>query len=124
MQRAFELGSWASADELCDRLHDHFMSSGLVDWLQIAERADVLREHYSLLFRPVLYAACAQAWEGALTDFATRAHVHADALLQLMRDVRDETAADFPVRLLEIIAHGPAQCDHAECRVCGEGARP
>jgi hypothetical protein len=123
MGRTFELGSWDGEDQLTDRLHDHFEKSGLTDWLQIAERGDAMREHYSLGCRPVLYAVAAQSWEGALQDFATRANFHAPAFLDLMRDVRESRVADFPANFLQIIAHGNVKCDHAECWICNGGER-
>lgn len=124
MGQAFEVGTWNSIDELTDQLHKHFMASGLTDWLQIAERAISLYDRRSLSVRALLYAGCAQAWEGALQDFAARADLPAEPLLELMRDVREESVANFGRDFLAIIAHGKAQCDHPECWICNDGERP
>lgn len=124
MGQAFEIGTWNSLDELTDQLHKHFMQSGLTDWLQVADRAIDLYDRRSLSVRALLYAACAQAWEGALTEFASRLNIETEPLLDLMRDVREETTANFGPYFLAIIAHGKAKCDHADCWICSEGERP
>lgn len=125
MGRTFELGHWDTEDQLTDRLHEYFEKSGLTDWLQIAERGMALREDERVRFHitPLLYAVAAQAWEGGLFDFASRAHLHTQAFVDLMRDVRESSVRDFPANFLQIIAHGQSQCDHSECWICNGGVR-
>lgn len=120
MGRTYEIGSWETGEELTDRLHEYFEKSQLTDWLAIAELGIDMQANGRLgrSPAPMLYAVAGQAWEGALLEFAFRAHLHSWALLNIMRDVRDESLVNFAARFLEIIAHGPGQCDHSECWVC------